>query len=93
MDLAQEVTPATIVIGRRLADMDVSQLVAAFQHPSDSADIPVLVIGGESTQAERYDHTLGSVQFLTEPFSMEELAARVSHLVTENGVKRSNERG
>jgi PAS domain S-box-containing protein len=89
--LAKDLRPALMVLDQTLPDMDGYQVLETLRHHPNTANIPVIVMTEDAVDAEGtaagWD-TLGSVRFLTKPFSAHELAEKISHLINGNGAHK-----
>lgn len=82
--LARELHPALIVLDLKLPGMDGHQVLEKLKQDTRTADIPVIIMTGSVTDAEGKEQelkALGALRFLTKPFSIEELADEISHLI------------
>lgn len=94
--LACDEEPVVILLAHQLSGIRYDRILEALRQDSRSADIPVIVMAADAPYGEGSVgalEDLRSLQFLTKPFSSEELAARLFYLLSENGVQRSRENG
>ncbi|HDQ34778.1 MAG TPA: response regulator, partial [Chloroflexi bacterium] len=82
--LAQELHPGLILLDLKLPGMDGFAVLEQLKGNTRTADIPVIVMTGSFSETEgkaQAVEALGALRFLTKPFSVEELAEEISHLV------------
>ncbi len=91
LHIARTAHPVVVVLDHPLPDMDGYQVLEQLRQDTAMVDTAVIVLTGETPRAaERLSPTATSatVQFLSKPFSVEELAVRVSRLVHGDGVSK-----
>ncbi len=93
---AAQDSPDLVLLDIRMPDMDGFEVCKRFKRIEDLANIPIIFISGLSEIREKVSaFQVGGVDYITKPFQVEEVLARVTtHLKInklQNEIKRDNE--
>ncbi len=87
LECAQALKPDLIVLDLMMPVLDGRGLLRALRADPNLAKVPVMVLTARGGEQEIVDlFALGATDYLVKPFSPEELAARVSRIVPNQGV-------
>jgi two-component system alkaline phosphatase synthesis response regulator PhoP len=80
--LADQERPALILLDLMLPHMDGLQVLRVLKQQPGTANIPVIIITARAAEEERVEGLRqGAVDYITKPFSIRELAARVQNML------------
>jgi two-component system alkaline phosphatase synthesis response regulator PhoP len=80
--LALQEQPALILLDLMLPHLDGLQVLKALKQGPETASIPVIIITARAAESERVEGLRqGAVDYITKPFSIRELAARVQNML------------
>jgi two-component system phosphate regulon response regulator PhoB len=83
--------PSLIVLDRMLPGISGDEVLAAVRANSSSREIPVLMLTARREEAERiHGLALGADDYLTKPFSTQELVLRVAAILRRSHVAAAN---
>jgi DNA-binding response OmpR family regulator len=76
-EMAERETPSLIICDERMPGMDGYSTLLKLKGNTNTAQIPVIMIGGTDINGERDWQSYGAASFLPKPFQLPELLARV----------------
>ena len=80
--LARQERPALMLLDLMLPHMDGLQVLRTLKQTPDTAGIPVIIITAKAAEEERVEGLRqGAVDYITKPFSVRELTARVQNML------------
>lgn len=80
--LARQELPALMLLDLNLPHMDGLQVLKTLKQTPDTAGIPVIIITARAAEEERVEGLRqGAIDYITKPFSIRELAARVQNML------------
>ena len=80
--LAQQERPALILLDLMLPQLDGLQVLTILKRQPETAAIPVIIMTARSAEEERVEGLRqGAVDYITKPFSIRELVARVQNML------------
>jgi two-component system, sensor histidine kinase and response regulator len=81
--------PSLILLDVRMPDMDGYEVCQHLKSDPNLRDIPIIFISGQQELSEKIKaFTIGGVDYLTKPFELEEVLARVKTHLTINRLKQ-----
>ena len=84
--LLEKHTPVLVILDRRLPDADGLELCQEIRQKPALSTVPVLFLTGKNTVADKVvGLKMGGDDYLTKPFSPEELVARIEVLLRRSG--------
>ncbi len=88
--LLEKHSPVLVILDRRLPDADGLELCQEIRQKPALASVPVLFLTGKNTVADKVvGLKMGGDDYLTKPFSPEELVARVEVLLRRSGASEA----
>ena len=89
LQLARALRPDLIVLDIMMPGIDGRQVLHELRADPTLAKVPVVMLTARRRESDVVDAlALGAADFMSKPFSPDELAARVARLVPQNGAAR-----
>lgn len=85
--VVEELEPDLVLLDRMLPDVDGLEVLREWRRSARTAELPVIMLTACADEADRVDGlSSGADDYVTKPFSKDELLLRIHKLVRRNGI-------